>query len=747
MIRLYVVFLLMLLSGCTYTSTMTRVGVQDTAVESQIIRANDLAARYQKKDFSGIESILKADLEKFRSDPYARQHILNELADLYSYLILDIEQAVETDRAILELKQTGAESPYALQHEAANQQLLYAKSYRDAYLNISSAKIMEKAAKRLKANQSLLVAEPVRSSRTYSRDEMIQTVKDVQDDIGRTFPKSPDRYQMVSRLMRAEYELYRITRDPRSVAEGYKHLLNGEMRLGDAYFTEIDFISLADYLDIAYRNSGDIRLAEYALELIYKPYLRLADTNNRWLYNKMVNSRINTLIDGYYQRKTYDRMLYYISLNKSRMILEDKVRAELGKSSILAAGSSLFDPVTGLPRFDYFKSRLAKADSYLDFYMGGSYEAVAAGDNRRIQQAMSEASGGFAATRSIKRGSGGSGSTEVFISDSLYVTQITGGKIRVSRFDNRNYLNSLQTRLDNLYDAVSDLSAATRALKARSKKGEVSQVATPADFVRELKLSLPDSVTVSPDGWLSRYPFDWLLARKTIRTLNLFTYGDTSRINGLSIVGYFNPAINAPASPNNGDLPDADKELETLRPLLSNGTFYRGKDANIENLSKPIKRNILHLSMHGEDNPDDPVYSKLLFSGSTVTAEEVAGRAYLKEDLKALYARDMDRFEQLKGNELVFTAACQTGLTKKSATNQSEILGILRPLLINNNRNIILTLWPVESESAAMFVKSFYSRLARTSNIRDAFFSAQNELKKQYGHPAFWAPYYLVQSE
>ena len=142
-----------------------------------------------------------------------------------------------------------------------------------------------------------------------------------------------------------------------------------------------------------------------------------------------------------------------------------------------------------------------------------------------------------------------------------------------------------------------------------------------------------------------------------------------------------------------------------------------------------------------------PVHSKLLFAGSAIGNDEARGNAFNKNDNMALYAKNMDRYTQLKDNDLVFTAACQTGLTKKSNTNQSEILGILRPLLINRNRNIILTLWPVESQSAAQFVKTFYSRLAISNNVKDAFFTAQADLKKKYGHPAYWAPYYLVQNE
>ena len=96
---------------------------------------------------------------------------------------------------------------------------------------------------------------------------------------------------------------------------------------------------------------------------------------------------------------------------------------------------------------------------------------------------------------------------------------------------------------------------------------------------------------------------------------------------------------------------------------------------------------------------------------------------------------------------LLFTAACETGLTKSDRSNKYEILGILRPLIVNNNKNIILTLWEVNSLSARDFVLSFYTSLYKTGNVKQSFFSAKLFLKNKYkNNPFHYAPYYLIHS-
>ena len=741
--KFYPVGILLMLSVCCQLAACVGVrqyGVQDSNVESAIMRANDMATMYKNGNFREIEKILLRDLETSKNDMYAQERILYELGSLYSYHILDIERAVQVDKELSVIKSApGVVSHYRLSHETADNRVLYAKEYRDNFLNIDSATLQEKARKRLLINESLLLGEPKRSTKLHSSAELLEMLQAVKEDITRTYPGTRDRHELQSRLMRIEYELYKAAGKPdNAIKEGYTPLLKGEMKLSDVYLSEIDFLSLADYMDAAYRTGrGDLRLARYALELTYRPYLHMRDSNNRWVYNKLINGRINTLIDGNFEKGSFEEMLYYISLNKSRMILEDKVRRDAKGENVFSSKNDFFDAETGLPREDYFRKKLAIAGNYLDFYMGGRYEKVSASDRTALQRASLEASSSFSTSRSLvvkEKNSAGKNknadSVDVFRADSLYITLVTPDGIKAARVHDSNKLKKLQQHLETVYQNVAhEGTKENRSLVRRQREDGKGRQDIP-ELLEITQFKLPDSLIVSPDGWLSKQPMDYLLGKKTVRALNLFSLGTQSKMSELRMVGYFNPT---------GDLPDAEKELDVIQPLIRDGLYFKRDNASLSNLANPIQRNILHLSMHGLDNASDPGYSKLAFAKSELSART--------DDPNALYAKDMASYIQLKDNDLVFTAACQTGLTQKSASNQSEILGILRPLLISNNKNIILTLWAVDSESAGMFVKSFYTNLISTKDIKEAFFSAQKSVREKYGTPYHWAPYYLIQND
>ncbi|MEK7699632.1 MAG: CHAT domain-containing protein [Planctomycetota bacterium] len=426
-------------------------------------------------------------------------------------------------------------------------------------------------------------------------------------------------------------------------------------------------------------------------------------------------------------------MLYYISLNKSRMILEDRLRTALKGGNIFSINNTLLyiNANTGLPDKSHFYQKLKAADNYLDFYVEGSYKTVSVG-YEDLKKSFVESASSFSSTRSVllKERSRAVATADIFESDSLYVTFINNGKVTVIK-KTKQQADTIRSGLDMVYELISlrDTEKRNIGLKNKTNMNQAT-LSNIHGLLKELMPdNLPEELVISPDGWISKYPLSYLTCIKVTRSLNLLTYGKSFSLDQIRLVGYFNPTL---------DLPDSEKEMEMIKPILPNSVFFKRESATLETLSKDIPRNILHLSMHGYNNPDEPMYSKLFFANSLLNVA--------KNDLFALYAKDMDKIVQMKNNDLVFTAACETGITKKSETNQSEILGILRPLLINNNKNIILTLWEVESVSAAEFVGYFYSRLAASKDIKNAFFYAQRRLKEKYNDPYYWAPYYLVQN-
>lgn len=262
----------------------TQFGVHDENASNRIDRANTIIFHYKNKEYRAIEKILLDDLNTYQADAYAKQHILNELAELYSHYILDLEKAVEADKQILELGNVSDNgNNYILRHITANNKVLGDELYKTKYHDINSSGILVKAKTRLNRNEQLIKAEPVSLSKVYDKKTIEQYLNNIKSDIQKTYKNTPDRYELVSRLIRAEYELYRITGDKKVVSEGYRYFLTGEMKPENIYFSEIDFISFADYLQIAFENSKKMTFAEYSLSTVYKPYFNMKwDKWDKW---------------------------------------------------------------------------------------------------------------------------------------------------------------------------------------------------------------------------------------------------------------------------------------------------------------------------------------------------------------------------------------------------------------------------------------------------------------------------------
>lgn len=693
-----------MVSSCAVPETV--IGVQDSRLGQRIERLNATRTAYDRHDYTAIERLLNGELDKADSGS-ARQHLLNELADLYSFHILDIERAVVTDQKLQEI---GAvqNAGYGFIVNAADNRILVDHVYRDRYVNAPNDRILADSRRRLDRNQTLLSGAVPRPSEGYDRARLERLRTDVVADIQRTHSGTPDRKRIISRLIRIEYELYRVTSDPRVIGDGHRRAQAEGMGRRDFYFEEIDFLSLSDYFSVAFSNGGPVNLAERSLEIIFLPYSLLREERSRLLYNQRVNSYIETLIDANHRAGHHGETLYYASLNKSRMILEDRVARTRSAIADVAHSAIASDPATGLPDKAAFMTKLGGIDDFVDFY--------ASADDRLI---VSRIERGTVTARRLDR------ETVARIR-----TALEAERLRVMR-DGRSKPNRGLESVDTDGGAVSlprvVLPASAGDAPAPGLSEAIRQLLPPTAG-RTLTGRMP---VLSPDKWLAPHPLGYLLGVPEHRALSVLDYGNRAALGSLDLVGYFDPE---------GNLPDARDEMPIIRSRLPNARLFAGSEASLATLRQPLLRNILHLSMHGVYDYQDPTASRLMFAGSARQ-----GNAGIEPG--ALLARDMDAYDQLKDNDLVFTAACETGQFDGDQKNQSEIIGILRPLLINNNRNIILTLWSVDSATAGEFVREFYKSLADTRNVITAFDNAQKQLQARYpDRPYLWSPYYLIQN-
>jgi CHAT domain-containing protein/predicted LPLAT superfamily acyltransferase len=142
---------------------------------------------------------------------------------------------------------------------------------------------------------------------------------------------------------------------------------------------------------------------------------------------------------------------------------------------------------------------------------------------------------------------------------------------------------------------------------------------------------------------------------------------------------------------------------------------------------KGAQYDTLHLSCHGFFDPTDPLASGLQLADGVLTARDIMG---------------------LKLNaDLVTLSACQTALSEHQPGD--ELVGLTRALLYAGASSVLVTLWSVDAVAALELMGDFYSRLrgrggAKVEAEAVALREAMLEMRKERGHPYYWAPFILV---
>ena len=91
--------------------------------------------------------------------------------------------------------------------------------------------------------------------------------------------------------------------------------------------------------------------------------------------------------------------------------------------------------------------------------------------------------------------------------------------------------------------------------------------------------------------------------------------------------------------------------------------------------------------------------------------------------------------------ELVILSACETGFGKSTFLGSENLSN---SFLRAGAKNIISTLWPVDDETTNIFMTNFYRELLRSKNIKESLRKTKAELKKDFPHPNYWAPFVLT---
>jgi CHAT domain-containing protein len=164
-------------------------------------------------------------------------------------------------------------------------------------------------------------------------------------------------------------------------------------------------------------------------------------------------------------------------------------------------------------------------------------------------------------------------------------------------------------------------------------------------------------------------------------------------------------------------------EVNAIAGILPDTELIVGPQANEQALrEKGSHSRLIHIATHGNFRQDNPMFSGIRL-----------GEAYL--NLYDLYQLRLEA-------ELVTLSGCATGMNVVSAGD--ELLGLIRGLLFAGAHSLLLTLWDVHDRSTSEFMTRFYRRFVTGEDKASALQGAMKELRQEYPHPYYWAPFTLT---
>ena len=164
-------------------------------------------------------------------------------------------------------------------------------------------------------------------------------------------------------------------------------------------------------------------------------------------------------------------------------------------------------------------------------------------------------------------------------------------------------------------------------------------------------------------------------------------------------------------------------ETRAVASVLPDAEVFLGAEATQAVLrDRGARSRFVHIATHGWFRQDNPMFSSISLGDRPLSL--------------------FDLYQLSLPAELVTLSGCGTGLNV--VVGGDELLGLKRGLLYAGAQSILLTLWDVHDQSTAEFMKLFYSRLRSHPSKARAVQEAMAEIRKEYPHPFYWAPFVLV---
>lgn len=228
-------------------------------------------------------------------------------------------------------------------------------------------------------------------------------------------------------------------------------------------------------------------------------------------------------------------------------------------------------------------------------------------------------------------------------------------------------------------------------------------------------------VVVVPHGALHYLPFEALhdgqryeierreLCRAPSATVLLSCLARDQRFDDALVLGHADAR-----------LPHVRAEVVAVASCFPGSRALFGEAARGDAL-RNTQAGVLHIACHAQFRNDSPRFSALHLADGALTV------------------RDVKRLRLRSG--LVTLSACETGIS--AVLPGEELIGLTHAFMSAGAARVLASLWPVQDEAAAGFMRSFYERLRADPRPGHILRATQMEMLGPNAHPYFWAAFAL----
>ncbi|MFH1863061.1 MAG: CHAT domain-containing protein, partial [bacterium] len=196
------------------------------------------------------------------------------------------------------------------------------------------------------------------------------------------------------------------------------------------------------------------------------------------------------------------------------------------------------------------------------------------------------------------------------------------------------------------------------------------------------------------------------------------------RPKGQKLLALGNPSTNVEGF---APLPYCEEEVRSIAELYQDKLVLTQSTATEDKFVLLASQyDILHLACHADLNSAYPMFSGLLLAPGEAQDGDL--------NVYEIFSLDLSAY-------LVILSACQTGLGH--LTNGDELVGLARAFVYAGTPSILSSLWMVDDESTAYFMKQFHQNL-RTYDKAKSLQRAQQQTREKFSDPRAWAAFVLI---